>query len=172
LYKIPKFAVSLTQIQLKMRIAFDLDNTLIPNGLSFETESPKRAFWAKLLGCERLRVGTKTLFDDCQAKGYETWIYTSSLRSTFYIRQLFWMYDIKLHGIVNQTIHDSVVKMDGSQYKPSKYPPYFGIDYLVDDSIGVQMESNQYQFKMILVQPEDLYWSERIVNILENIQNQ
>jgi hypothetical protein len=154
---------------IKMRIAFDLDNTLIPNGLSFETETPKRAFFAKLLGCERLRVGTKTLFDDCHAKGYETWIYTSSLRSTFYIRQLFWMYGIKLHGIVNQTIHDTVVRMDGSKYPPSKYPPYFGIDYLVDDSKGVEMEGKQYHFKVILVQPDDLYWGERIINILEMI---
>ncbi|MEN9610033.1 MAG: hypothetical protein RLZZ628_847 [Bacteroidota bacterium] len=149
-----------------MRIAFDLDNTLIPNGLSFETESPKRAFLAKLLSSERLRIGTKNLFDACQAKGYETWIYTSSLRSTFYIRKLFWLYDIKLHGVVNQMIHDAVVKVAGSSYPPSKYPPHFGIDYLVDDSKGVQMEGEQYHFKVLLVQPDDLYWGESIIKVL------
>jgi hypothetical protein len=154
---------------VKMRIAFDLDNTLIPNGLCFETESPKHAFLARLLGCERLRVGTKTLFDDCHAKGYETWIYTSSLRSTFYIRQLFWMYGIKLHGIVNQTIHDAVVKTDNLKYLPSKYPPHFGIDYLVEDNRGIFWEGQQHHFKVLLVQPDDWYWGERIVDILEQL---
>ncbi|MEO0043176.1 MAG: hypothetical protein RL329_2624 [Bacteroidota bacterium] len=144
-----------------MRIAFDLDNTLIPNAFDFETELPNRKWMAKLFRYEPLRLGTKALFDACHAKGYETWIYTSSLRSTFYIRKLFWLYDIKLHGIINQMIHDAVVKVGSS-----KYPPHFGIDYLIDDSKGVQMEGKQYGFKVILVDPSDCCWEKRILNSL------
>ncbi|SMB97271.1 hypothetical protein SAMN00120144_0331 [Hymenobacter roseosalivarius DSM 11622] len=48
-----------------MRIAFDLDNTLIRCGYDFPLEKPKRAMLAKLLGKEELRQGTKEIIDYC-----------------------------------------------------------------------------------------------------------
>jgi len=42
-----------------MQISFDLDGTLIPYNNEFPTE--KRSWWAKLLGIEPIRKGTKTL---------------------------------------------------------------------------------------------------------------
>ena len=40
----------------------------------------------------------------------------------------------------------------------SKYPPAFGIDWLVDDSIGVKEEGLQYGFSVIHVRPDDGRW--------------
>ena len=52
-----------------MRIAFDLDDTLIPCGHRFATEPPTRR--ARWLGCEPLRTGTVELIRHLRARGWE-----------------------------------------------------------------------------------------------------
>ena len=52
-----------------MQISFDLDGTLIPYNNEFPTE--KRSWWAKLLGIEPIRKGTKTLIKTLQSQGNE-----------------------------------------------------------------------------------------------------
>ena len=99
-----------------MKIAFDLDNTLIPNGSDFRTEEPQRKFLAKLLGGERLRIGTKEIFEHCQSRQWQTWIYTTSFRTPAYIRMIFWLYGIKLDGVINQKKHSESVKNGASKY--------------------------------------------------------
>ena len=64
-----------------MRIAFDLDNTLIRCGHDFPLEKPQRHIWAKLLSNEQLRDETKELTDYCRQRGWEVWVYTTSYRS-------------------------------------------------------------------------------------------
>lgn len=138
-----------------MRIAFDLDNTLIQNEYLFDVENPKYFLFAKILSFEKLRKGTKELFDYCQNQGWETWIYTTSYRNTFYIRKMFWLYGISLHGVVNQEVHNQKVKV-----RSSKYPPTFGIDVLIDDSEGVKIESEKLNFTVLHLQPTNENWVE------------
>lgn len=59
-----------------MRIAFDLDNTLIRCGYDFPLEKPRHRIWAKLLGGEQLRQGTKEITEHCRRQGWEVWVYT------------------------------------------------------------------------------------------------
>ncbi len=80
---------------------------------------------------EHLRKNTTNIFHFCQNNKIETWIYTTSFRSKFYIYFLFWLNGIHLQGVVNQSFHNKKVK-----HKASKYPPAFGIDLLIDDSEG------------------------------------
>ena len=144
-----------------MRIAFDLDNTLIRGDFDFPLEEPKKYFFSKISSYEPLREGTHEIFKYCQNKNWETWVYTSSYRSTFYIRKLFWLYNIHLHGVVNQYIHDKYVKV-----RSTKYPPTFNIDLLVDDSEGVKIEGERFGFKTLWIKPEDYDWQKRIKNQL------
>lgn len=74
-----------------MKVAFDLDNTLIRNEYNFPTEKPKKYFFAKFLSFEELREGTFEIFKFCKQQNWETWIYTTSFRNTFYIRKVFWL---------------------------------------------------------------------------------
>ena len=52
-----------------MRVAFDLDNTLIRCGNDFPLETPQRRSWAKLLGNEQLREGIQELVKHCRQHG-------------------------------------------------------------------------------------------------------
>ncbi|OJJ20003.1 hypothetical protein BKI52_16135 [marine bacterium AO1-C] len=144
------------------RIAFDLDDTLLSpiNEFPYEVFPPPRLI--KLLGFEPLRIATKNLFKNLKANEIEVWIYTSSFRNKFYIKQLFWLYGIRLDGIINGAIHKQRLK--NMQDKPSKFPPAFGIDLLVDNSEGVKMEGQKYRFNVIHIKPQDQLWNQKVIN--------
>lgn len=141
-----------------MRVAFDLDDTLIPVGRRFRTEPPSSALlaWA---APERLRCGAGRLLRELRAEGHEIWVYTTSLRPAWMIRLLFGAYGVALGGVVNQAIH---LAWEGRQSAaapmPSKYPPAFGIDVLVDDSTGVALEGEKHGFRVITIAPFEDHW--------------
>ena len=136
-----------------MRLAFDLDNTLIRCGHDFPLEKPQRRLLARLLGNEGLRLGTKALADHCRQRGWEVWVYTTSYRSGWRIRRLFWLHGIRLDGVVNQQRHDREVRA-----RCTKHPPSFGIDLLIDDSEGVRLEGERHGFRVLVVLAEDEWW--------------
>ena len=134
------------------KIAFDLDNTLIRSTYPFPLE-PRGGLFSALLGGEELRLGTKEIFAYCQENNWQTWVYTTSFRSSFSIRKTFWRYGITLSGVINQTLHNKIVAIQAT-----KYPPAFGLDLLIDDSEGVQLEGKKHLFPVIVVKPEDRDW--------------
>lgn len=136
-----------------MRLAFDLDNTLIRNNYAFPLEQPRWSLLARLLGAEGLRQGIKELAASCRAQGWEVWVYTTSYRSVWHIRRLFWLHGIRLDGVVNQARHERAVTV-----RSSKHPPTFGIDLLVDDSEGVQLEGERHGFRVLVVRPDAADW--------------
>lgn len=89
-----------------MRLAFDLDNTLIRCGHNFPLKKPRYALVARLLGVERLRAGIVALHQHLRGRNCEIWVYTTSYRSRWLIRRLFWQYGLRLDGILNQARHD------------------------------------------------------------------
>lgn len=147
-----------------MHLAFDLDNTLIRCGHDFPLEKPQRRIWARLLGNEGLRHGIKELVDDCRQRGWEMWVYTTSYRSAWRIRRLFWLHGIRLDGVVNQQRHDREVKV-----RCTKHPPSFGIDLLIDDSEGVRIEGERHGFRVLVVAPEDEQWAEKVQAALDSL---
>jgi hypothetical protein len=148
----------------RMKIAFDLDNTLIQYEYAFSTETPKKKLFAKLFGAEALRLGTVELFHFCQKQNWETWIYTTSFRSKVRIKTLFWVHNIALNGVINQTIHNKKVTV-----RSSKHPPTFGIDVLIDDSEGVQLEGERFGFEVIVVKPDNDDWVKELKTKLTEI---
>lgn len=77
-------------------------------------------------------------------------MYTTSYRSAWHIRRLFWLHGIRLDGVVNQLRNNREV-----QAHCTRYPPTFGIDLLIDDSEGVRIEGKQHGFRVLVVKPED-----------------
>jgi hypothetical protein len=140
-----------------MRIAFDLDNTLIRNDFDFPLAPARRPFLQKLLQTESLRLGVQELFAFCREHGWEVWIYTTSYRSPFYIRKILWVYTLRVNGIVNQTRHNRQVRV-----RSTKHPPTFGIHVLIDDSRGVQLEGERFGFSVIQIDPRNDRWVEVI----------
>ncbi|MBF9142116.1 hypothetical protein [Hymenobacter properus] len=146
-----------------MRLAFDLDNTLIRCSHDFPLEKPQRRFWAKLLRPESLRHGIKELTDYCRQRGWEVWVYTTSYRSAWRIRRIFWLHGIRLDGVVNQPRHDREARA-----RCTKHPPSFGIDLLIDDSEGVRLEGERHGFRVLVVKPEDERWAAKLRAVLDS----
>ena len=99
-----------------MRIAFDLDDTLLATTHDFPIEMPIKKIWFYFFKYEPLRKGTIKLFSHCKNLNHEIWIYTTSFRNPIYIKRLFWLYGIQLDGIINQDIHNQKVKQNISKY--------------------------------------------------------
>lgn len=146
------------------RIAFDLDNTLIRSGYDFPIEKPKRRLASYFVSYEPLREGITELVERCAAAGYRPCVYTSSYRSVFYIKRMFWLYKIKLDIVVNQAKHDAHVRV-----RSSKYPPAFNIDILVDDSPGLSIEGERFHFNTIIIQPENNNWHDDVYAMVEQL---
>jgi hypothetical protein len=146
-----------------MRIAFDLDDTLIPSYPELFAVEPSRGWLGRLFAPEWLRTGTTRLLHALVRHGCEPWVYTTSLRSPWHIRRLFRCYGVRLGGAINQDIHFEWLRRQPGHRRCSKYPPAFGIDLLVDDSEGVRMEGEQFRFPVHVVRPDDPAWADNLV---------
>ena len=142
-----------------MKISFDLDDTIIPGTKTFETEP--QTLIQKLLGAEKIRKGTIKLFKELKNRNHTVGIYTTSFRSRLKIKLTFLLNGFSVDFIVNQKIHRN--EMANRQIKPSKYPTLFGIDIHVDDSKGVEMEGEKYNFKTIIIDEKQLDWTDQIL---------
>ena len=134
-----------------------MDDTLIIPNSEYAEEIFQYKLLAQIFKVEKLRLGTKEIFQFFEEENCKRWIYTTSFRSIRYIKWLFLVHGIKLQGIVNQEIHEKNVSLT-----ISKYPPAFNIDILIDDSKGVLIEGKQNNFKVIQIDPDNLNWVEKI----------
>lgn len=138
------------------KIAFDLDDTLIPTTTTFAVGSQNAPFPLKLFFKEELRVGTIALMKELSHE-YDLWIYTTSLRSEFYLKAWFYSMGVKLDGIVNAKIHREA--LNGGKYAHfSKAPKAFGISLLIDDSMGVKLECERQGVEVLILDPLDNNW--------------
>ncbi|MGL4583717.1 MAG: hypothetical protein ACRCVU_12145 [Flavobacterium sp.] len=74
---------------------------------------------------------------------------------------MFWLYGISVDYIINQQEHDKALREKKRDI--SKYPPIFGIDVHVDDSVGVEVEGKRHNFRTILVSIDDKKWVDKIL---------
>jgi hypothetical protein len=142
-----------------MIISFDLDDTLIPGTKMFATE--EQNLIQKLIGIEGIRKGTIELFKELRSRRHSIYIYTTSFRSTFKTKLTFLSYGIPVDKVINQQFHDRELKE--SKRKCSKFPPAFGIDIHVDDSPGLSIEGERFNFKTIIIDEKDSTWTDKIL---------
>ncbi|MBU2709251.1 hypothetical protein KCM76_24865 [Zooshikella marina] len=151
-----------------MRIAFDLDDTLIPTTQSFVVGSEKMKWPYRLIYKEELRIGAVQLLVDLQIE-HDIWIYTTSLRSAFYVKSWFKLLGINISGVVNQKSHNEAVRNTPRQ-RFSKVPPLFGIHLLVDDLPGVKIECEQQNCKALIIPPSEKNWVEIVKQEIDVIR--
>jgi hypothetical protein len=144
-----------------MRIAFDLDDTLIPCQFQFPLERPR--LLARALALEPCQLGTVDLLRHLRQIGCALWVYTTSLRNPRSVHLQFLAYGVRLGGVVNQDRHARTLR-DGRPRanECSKYPPAFGIDLLVDNSEGVKDEGQRFGFRVLHVRPDDADWAQAV----------
>ena len=146
-----------------MRISFDLDDTLICYGAGVPSEPPLPLLLRWLVGDEPLRLGTHALMTELRARGWETWIYTTSYRRPAQVRRWLRFHGVAVADVINQDTHEAVLRDRIDGYRPTKYPPAFGIDLHVDDSDGVRIEGEQHGFSVVVVRPDDRDWTEKVL---------
>ncbi|WP_010171492.1 hypothetical protein [Pseudomonas sp. PAMC 25886] len=156
----------------RIRISFDIDETLACQ-LHHSAVEPS---WLpdcvhRWLG-EPLRIGTRSLTRELRRQGCSIWVYTSSGREPSYIRRWLMLYGIRVDGVVNSVLHNRALTVRGLSNTPSKFPPAFDIDLHVDDSEGVQLEGHDHGFRVVVVNPEDEHWAQRVLDAVAVVQAQ
>jgi hypothetical protein len=151
-----------------MRISFDLDDTLICDRTLVKCERDRVPWVLKLWLNEPLRSGTITLVTELQRCGHEIWIYTSSDRQPYSVKLWLRCYGIRVVNVVNCRIHDRVNCLQTLQTRASKNPNLFAIDLHVDDSLGVKMEGDRYGFKVLVIEPTDRSWVDKVLQAVEH----
>ena len=146
-----------------MRIAFDLDDTLIPGAIPFPLEPIPLNPLRRIFCSERLRLGTIQLINRLWRAGHEVGIYTTSFRGIAYTKLLFRGYRTRVGKVINVPVHRKKIAELGTEYATcSKFPPMFQIDLLIDNCGGVLRESERYPFQMLHIDPSDTNWVTRI----------
>lgn len=142
-----------------MKISFDIDNTLVPYSDEFEMEQNTSIL--NLLIKEKLRVGTKKLFNKLEDDKHEIWIYTTSFRPIWKLKVLFAKYGLYPKGFINQKINQTTLKRNNST--SSKNPKLFDLDLHIDDSEGVGIEGEKYGFDTVIIKPSDSNWANKVL---------
>ena len=146
----------------KMRISFDLDEVLFVNPSTHKCE-PKLAFPLRFIYKERLRLGTPELINALQDMGYDVWVYTSSYRTEFYIKSLFFWYGVKFNGIVNAMRHEKEVQGHSRSILPQKVPSFYRISLHIDDESVICSYGREYGFEVFQLFADDDSWKEKVI---------
>lgn len=147
-----------------MKISFDLDDTLIPaNENEFPTEG--RTLIQEIFGVELIRKDTVKLLNQLKAQGHTIGVYTTSYRSKSKIWFQFYSYGFSLDFIINEKMNRTAISK--VKIYSTKYPPIFDIDVHIDDSEGVKIESEKYQFNVIIIKKDDVNWFSKLLKAIE-----
>jgi hypothetical protein len=156
----------------RIRISFDIDDTLACQLDHCAVEPSRLPAWIHRWLGEPLRIGTRSLTRELRRQGCSIWVYTSSGRTPSYIRRWLILYGIHVDGVVNSVRHNQALTARGLSNAPSKFPPAFDIDLHVDDSEGVQIEGHDHGFRVVVVNPQDELWAQKVLEAVAKVQAQ
>lgn len=151
-----------------MTISFDLDDTLCSNFGEFEME--QYTILNRILWAEKTRKGTTYLFHELEKQGIKIVIYTTSLRTVFYMKRTFLSYGLKPSRFINERLNRKI--LDEHKCYCSKNPRLHGIDLHVDDSKGVELEGLHNHFKVLQIAPSDEDWTNKILIRLNELKKE
>lgn len=146
-----------------MLITFDLDDTLICWQPEIPIEPVTLPWHHKWFRIEHLRYGTVDLFKQLRNLGWQIGIYTTSHRTSKYIKKLFNFHGLKLDLVINQNQHEKIIKNLREKRKPSKLPNWVNAKLHIDDSEGVFIEGKRFNFRALVVDPLDYNWTKKVL---------
>ena len=150
-----------------MRVSFDLDDTLIMHGVGYPTERKRMALLTRTIFREPLRMGAVELWKQLRELGLELCIYTTSSRPVWYIKGLLMCYGMRVDLVSSQAIHEKAMAgYSCAGRKPSKHPRIYGIDVHIDDSPGVALEGEHFDFDVVVIDPEDQAWCKNLLDCI------
>lgn len=149
----------------KLRISFDLDDTLVVYGDNQPRDPCRIPFLLRRYLRDPLRAGSRELLHHLHERGAEIWVYTTSHRSELAIRLWWWFNRLpRLGGVINQARHEQAMQRLGLAHPPTKLPGHWHIDLHVDDSDGVRQEqATHHGVHVIVVDIIDENWAMRVI---------
>lgn len=144
-------------------ISFDLDDTLICYHPATPREPVRVPLPFRPLFREPLRAGAADLMRHLAADGWRIAVYTTSHRSPRYVTWFLRFHGIRVSLVINQRAHERALAQAGMARGPSKLPRLFGIGLHVDDSDGVAAEGAEFGFDVVVVRPDDLHWTQKVL---------
>lgn len=102
--------------------------------------------------------------------GYDIWVYTSSYRSEFYIKSLFFCYGVRFNGIVNAMRHEKEVQKFSSTRLPQKVPSRYRISLHIDDEAVICSYGRELGFDAYQLDADDDSWKEKIIARAEEVK--
>jgi hypothetical protein len=152
-----------------MRISFDLDDTLILKTVAGPVDDSLPPL-QRISIEERLREGTRELMGALVQRGCEIWIYSNSFRGRKELLQWFAACELPVANVVNQQLHDQKREELGlTSLRPGKFPPWFGIDLHVDDSVELEEDARQHGFKVVRVAADDANWVSTVLGAVDTL---
>ncbi|HAS46809.1 MAG TPA: hypothetical protein DCS93_40365 [Microscillaceae bacterium] len=145
-----------------MKIAFDLDGTLVRESHPFPLEN--QVIYENLTS-ENMREGTVSIWQQLRAANHELWVYTFSYRQVDVIESLFQKYGLTIDGAVNYQIHEETLRTSQSNFTGYwKYPPLFGFDLLIDNMEEIAREGEVHGFEVLWLQENDPDWVQKVLD--------
>ncbi|OJJ15704.1 hypothetical protein BKI52_38125 [marine bacterium AO1-C] len=145
-----------------MKIAFDLDGTLVRESHDFPLENQ---VVHEHLSNENLREGTVGIWQQLREAGHELWVYTFSYRAIDRIEDLFRKYGLTIDGAINYQIHEETLRTSQSNFAGYwKYPPMFGFDLLIDNMEEIAREGKEYRFEVLWLKENDTDWGQKVLD--------
>jgi hypothetical protein len=139
---------------MKLRISFDLDQTLISQDSEWQAEPDLKGFRR---GKWRLRKGTVELFKWIRGHNHEIWIYTNSYTGWNDIVSWFQDCGISVDGVINQIVHDQKRNEQDPKCEIEKNPKWFRIDLHFDDLDELAKQERIYK-----IDPLDSAWTDKV----------
>ncbi len=147
-----------------MRIAFDLDGTLIEECTSqFRLEPTGRL--ARMIVRSKVRKGTRTLFRRLRREGHQIWLYTFSPLPAWRLRLWFVLMGMPLNGVVDLATHERVTGGVGS-----KQPASFQIDLLIDNEREIVRRVLRQGQLAFHIWEGDAAWTETVLDGIAALQ--
>lgn len=156
-------------LQNNIKISFDLDEVLFVSPNTHKTEK-ELLFPLNKIFKERLRYGTPELIKELRKRGYSIWVYTSSFRTTRYIKLLFLCYGVKFDEIVNAQRHLKEVQGNKKETLPQKLPNRYRISLHVDDEEIVATYGKAYGFEVFKLNAQDDNWADKILDRMKKLE--
>jgi hypothetical protein len=147
-----------------MRIAFDLDGTLIEECTSQFRLEPTN-FLARLVVPIKVRKGTRHLMRHLRREGHELWLYTFSPLPAWKLRLWFMLMGVPLQGVVDLARHERVTGGLGS-----KQLAQFKIDVLIDNEREIVRRVLRQGQLAFHVWEGDAHWTETVLAGLAALQ--
>ncbi len=147
-------------------LALDLDGTLIAEVTPFASGHEPRGWVARLGAFESLRLGTRQLVLEARRRGWRVVVYTTSMRSPLSVRATFLAHGLWLDGVINGQRHRDEEQRQRASW-PVKYPPAFGVELLVDDSLSLEQQGRAMGFRVVWVQVTQTDWVTRVLRRMD-----